>query len=803
MNCELGRMGIVAAAFPPLEKRLKGGLPRGGTKGCTLMRRKGSVLAFALVLLTSLAYPPGSGATEFASAKDSRVGDQPVIVLVADFNGDGKPDLAVLNTGSKNVSMLLGSGDGTFQAATNFDVGGDNPGSPVVADFNRDGRLDLAVAIPRNIPGPAGCAQSTVNLVRGNGDGTFQPPQQAVSVNSGRPQVAVGDLNGDGSPDLVVRRELDASCPAAGVSIFLGNGDGTFQAASESASADLPFPGFTDINGDGKPDFVVASQGGFFVVVGDGNPNPILPPALPPSALGSVRAIGDFNGNQQMDRATLFGFKQCTFCPTESFVGVALDGGSPVTYDVGDNEERVLAVGDFNHDAKPDLAVVHTGSLVRTLLNNGAGTFSNVFDFDIGSGPDTFVVADLNGDGLPDLATANVNDDTASVVLNTSPTSGADLAVLNAASPDPVSVTQNLTYTISVLNSGPQDATSLRLSDTLPNSVNFVSATASQGSCIESHLVVSCDFGSMVSGASASSTIVVVPTATGTITNSTSVTAAEADLRSANNSASQSTQVHPMFTLKVVKAGSGSGTVVGTGINCGTTCSASLPTGTSLTLEAHPDAGSGFGGWSGECGIATGCGLTMNADQTVTATFDPLPNFILLVAVSTLTVRRGGTVTDGITIVPEGSSFDSAISLSCEVAGPAPKPTCTLSPASLTPGANFAASTLTITAPATSAQLSPPQEEYRPAPLYALWLPLPGIALFGLGLTARKSRERRRGLCLLFGLLVALCTLEAACGGGGNQPSPPAQRGSQTYTVTITATSGTIQKVATVALTVQ
>ena len=88
----------------------------------------------------------------------------PVAVAVGDFNGDGKPDLAIVNTDSNDISVLLGNGDGTFQAASNFDTGG-NPVALAIADFNGDGKLDLVVA---NSSG------ASVSVLSGNGDGTFQ-----------------------------------------------------------------------------------------------------------------------------------------------------------------------------------------------------------------------------------------------------------------------------------------------------------------------------------------------------------------------------------------------------------------------------------------------------------------------------------------------------------------------------------------------------------------------------------------------------------------------------------------------------
>src|SRR5881409_3587521 len=160
----------------------------------------------------------------FIARGDFKVGTHPHWMAASDFNGDGRPDLATANSDSNNVSVLLGNGDGTFQAAPTL-VAGSRPESVAVGDINRDGVPDLAVA---------NSGSSDVSVLLGNGDGSFQAARAFAVAGTTAPAMAVADLNGDGRPDLAVANVGSLQTPGqipGNVSVLLGNGDGTFQEA--------------------------------------------------------------------------------------------------------------------------------------------------------------------------------------------------------------------------------------------------------------------------------------------------------------------------------------------------------------------------------------------------------------------------------------------------------------------------------------------------------------------------------------------------------------------------------------------
>src|SRR2546425_7619330 len=220
-------------------------------------------LAVALLFLLSGVRPANGATIGFQPAVSYPVGTAPRAVAFGDFNGDGKVDLAVANSGNPaggddgNVSILMGNGDGTFQPTNNIPAG-KNPFSVAVADFNGDKRPDVVVANNSN---------NTVSVLLGNGDGTFQGPV-GYTTGSGPVFVAVGDLNGDHHLDLVVPNPASLS-----VSVFLGNGDGTFQPHVDYPIGVGGANGvvIADLDSDRKMDLIVSRPLGISILLGNGD----------------------------------------------------------------------------------------------------------------------------------------------------------------------------------------------------------------------------------------------------------------------------------------------------------------------------------------------------------------------------------------------------------------------------------------------------------------------------------------------------------------------------------------------------
>jgi hypothetical protein len=336
-------------------------------------------------------------------------------VIVGDFNGDGKLDLVVADG---YVAVLLGNGDGTFQAPVNYNVGGY---AVAVGDFNGDGKLDLAAA---NFGQPN--SNGSVTVLLGNGDGTFQPTG-SYGVGSRPNSVAVGDFNGDGKSDLAV-----ANAGSGSVSVLAGNGDGTFQpAANFGAGAFTNSVTVGDFNGDGKPDLAAAN----YI---NGNVSILINTTVFPKTATSTTAASSLNPSVFGQSVTLtakvkstrvMATGTVTFLNGTTTLGAGVLNGGIATYatsslPVGQNSMTAVYSGDGNNVASTSAVLTQTVNAADFTLTSNPTTAT------VAAGqPGTFTLTvtpqglftspiNFSCSGLPNLAGCTFNP--ASLTPNTS-----------------------------------------------------------------------------------------------------------------------------------------------------------------------------------------------------------------------------------------------------------------------------------------------------------------------------------------------------------------------------------------------
>ena len=402
-----------------------------------------------------------NGNETFQTRTDFDAGTTPRAVATGDFNSDGLPDLVVTNSncanfpscGPSTISILLGSGEGSFQGPTSYSTGTDTyPYFVVVGDFNGDKVADIAVA---------NYATNTVSVFLGNGDGTFQ---QHIDTSTGGEEptsIATGDFNGDGKLDIAVTNFYTNN-----VSVLLGNGDGTFTQASGSpyAAGNGPISVAVAKFTGGQIDLVVVNEtdstAGVLVGNGDGTFQPQSKhPTYSTGSGGNPLSVvaGAFGGVGSLDLAV------ADFLTQE--VSVLLGNGDGTFqavkyYATGNANPSSIVFADFNGDGNLDLALTSTplgsapGNLVSLLFGKGDGTFKPATAstlFGTGSEAYSAVVGDFNGDGAQDVVVANGVSNTVSVLLNTQ---GTAMSLVSSGNNSTYgeSVTLTTTVTASVSN---------------------------------------------------------------------------------------------------------------------------------------------------------------------------------------------------------------------------------------------------------------------------------------------------------------------------------------------------------------
>jgi hypothetical protein len=338
-----------------------------------------------------------------------KTGTTPLKPALADFNRDGRLDVAVATCFIGRVSVLLGQGDGTLLPYKQYPTQSACPYSTQAADMNGDGIPDIEVANSNS---------ASVSVLLGVGDGTFRPPLLTHLPYDVFDLVA-RDFNGDGVPDVAAVAWVNHL-----VYVLLGNGDGTLKLSGMLKTGPDPIQiDAGDFNNDGAVDLVVADQntgsyGSFNCFLGKGDGTFTSRAAYPTGGNHSNGiSAGDFNNDGRADVvvsnaetgnvSVLLGKGDGTFQPPALFAAWPWPAGS--------------AVGDFNHDGSLDVAVAlpyyRGGGGVVVLLNDGAGAFRTQAVYPAAL-PFYLAAGDLNGDGYPDLIASNHDANKVTVFLN-------------------------------------------------------------------------------------------------------------------------------------------------------------------------------------------------------------------------------------------------------------------------------------------------------------------------------------------------------------------------------------------------
>lgn len=400
-----------------------------------------------IALLASASSATASCPVSFAPAVSYPAGAVPAAVVSGDIDGDGFVDLVVANSGpgSTTVSILRGNGDGTFQAAQSA-AAGSRPVAVALGDLNGDGTLDVVVC-------NSGLSGNSVSTMLNLGAGTFAPPS-TYSVPGGPLSPAIADLNGDEKADVVV-----AVNGGNRVAVLLGNGDGTLQpAVNYNVGASPQSVVVSDFNADSALDLAAGNTGSgdVSILLGHGDGTFVAAVNYPAGSLISAVLTLDADKNGLLDMVALNDTPSGT-------VQLLLGNGdgtfqAPTTYMTGVFPVH-FAAGDVNGDARLDLATANFSPGTVSILHavapvfapaSAGPAFATPTSVNVGANPRWIEITDLSRDGRADLAV--VDADGVRVLIN----NGASLGITQQPTSQSQTVGADATLSVTVSGAGPQ-----------------------------------------------------------------------------------------------------------------------------------------------------------------------------------------------------------------------------------------------------------------------------------------------------------------------------------------------------------
>lgn len=349
----------------------------------------------------------------FGAVASYSVGPQPSDVGFGEFNNDGALDVVTTNWASDSVSVLLGSQDGTLNAALHVTMeptaaGPRHPNGLAIRDLNGDSNLDLVVVNS----GADSDFVGDLAVLLGRGDGTFQDAS-FYSVGDQPVSIALGDLNQDGVQDVVT-----ANFASGDVAVLLGNGDGTLQPAVAYPTGAVSAVGLADVDKDGHLDVVTVlfTAQSLGILLGSGN-GTFQPVASQLVGIVSSLALGDFNGDLNVDVAA-------SIISSQTIIVLIGNGDGtlqvPAFYPASRNPGRII-LKDLDEDGRLDLVTPGEDGVVAILLGAGDGTFRSPGFLSMGTTLTSVALGDLNGDGSLDLISTDETSGTVAVLLSAPP----------------------------------------------------------------------------------------------------------------------------------------------------------------------------------------------------------------------------------------------------------------------------------------------------------------------------------------------------------------------------------------------